>query len=248
MDHWDTVDISIASAEQRKGRAGRLGPGLCLRWWDQTSRREKFAPPEIAESDLAPLVLETALWGSVSPFDLKWLTPPPQAAVDSASELLRQLSLIDDRGRITEMGRDAAVLGLHPRLGHMVRLLTVKDGLLRPWLRPRSSRKVIFLEMTILISGIDFRPLLYGSMAIMDSVQEGLARRIMDESRRILRISAGGDNYLTANDIDPDLAGKLLALAYPDRTAQKTGMSDNSSRWVLKSGRAARLSGPLANE
>ena len=81
MDHWDTVAISIASAEQRKGRAGRQGPGLCLRWWNETDTARNSPRRKYCESDLAPLVLETALWGAASPFDLKWLTPPPPGSV-----------------------------------------------------------------------------------------------------------------------------------------------------------------------
>ncbi len=248
MDHWNTVEISVASAEQRKGRAGRLGPGLCLRWWDQAVRRENFSPPEIAESDLAPLVLETALWGAVSPYDLKWLTPPPRAATDRASGLLRQLSLIDDSGRITDTGRNATVLGLHPRLGHMIQVAAGKG-----WLTTAAVTAAIIEEGDFPGNDDpDFRDRLSALALWLDgrncSLQESLVHRIVDESRRILRIKTGSDNYLNAHDIEPDLAGTLLALAYPDRTAQKTSMNDKASRWVLASGRGARLTGPLAKE
>ncbi|HOD13994.1 MAG TPA: ATP-dependent helicase HrpB [Spirochaetota bacterium] len=248
MDHWDTVEISIASAEQRKGRAGRLGPGICLRWWNQTNRREKFSPPEIAESDLAPLVLETALWGTVSPYELKWLTTPPQASVDRASELLGQLSLIDDRGRITEAGRSVAILGLHPRLGHMLQVAAGKG-----WLATAAVTAAIIEEGdTGRNDGHDFRDRLSAIALWIDnkqgSIRESLAHRILNESLRILRICSGGDNYLTAADIDQDLAGTLLAMAYPDRIAQKTSSDNNESRWILASGRAARLIGPLSRE
>ncbi len=94
LDHWDTLPISMASAEQRKGRAGRLGPGLCLRWWHQSDFHEPFALPEIAEADLAPLALHIAAWGT-SAEELTWLTPPPPAPYSQALGLLKDLGLIN---------------------------------------------------------------------------------------------------------------------------------------------------------
>ncbi|TFH43115.1 MAG: DEAD/DEAH box helicase [Chrysiogenales bacterium] len=89
MNHWETAGISRASAKQRTGRAGRMGPGTCLRWWREEDAREEFSSPAILQEDMAPLLLETSLWGALSPFDLKWLTPPPEAAIRKASELLK---------------------------------------------------------------------------------------------------------------------------------------------------------------
>jgi ATP-dependent helicase HrpB len=249
MDHWDTAEISMAAAEQRKGRAGRLGPGICIRWWGEFDRREHFSPPEITESDLAPLVLETALWGAPSPYDLTWLTMPPQASVERAMELLRQLSLINSEGRITDTGRQAAGMGLHPRLGHMIQAAK-KHG----WLTTAAVTAAIIEEGDVLVSDDpDFRDRLSALAqwlkGIRSSVPKGSASRILDETRRIIRWSSQGDNNLSGNDIDLKIAGKLIALAYPDRTAQKTGMNDDgTSRWVLSTGRGARLSGSLARE
>jgi ATP-dependent helicase HrpB len=248
MDHWDTAEVSMASAEQRKGRAGRLGPGLCLRWWRETDRRENFSPPEITESDLTPLVLETALWGAASPYDMKWLTVPPRAAVERATELLRQLSLINDEGRITEAGRGAANIGLHPRLGHMIQAAAVEG-----WLSTAAVTAAIIEEGDFLASDDpDFRDRLTALAQWMGgrrgSIPERPVRRIMDEARRIIRNISKGDNNLSSGDIDPDLAGRLISIAYPDRAAQKTGTHDVTSRWVLTTGRAAHLNGPLARE
>ena len=141
MDHWETVEISAASAEQRRGRAGRLGPGICLRWYRSQDPRKSFSPPEIMEADLAPLVLETALWGAATPLDLTWITPPPSGALKQATALLEELDLIDGQGRITASGRQAAAMGLHPRLGRMV--MKAKE---RGWLATAAVTAAILEE------------------------------------------------------------------------------------------------------
>jgi len=241
MDHWDTVAISSASAEQRKGRAGRQGPGVCLRWWNETDRREDFSPPEITESDLAPLVLEAALWGA-SPFDLKWLTPPPRAAVERARQLLHDLGLIGDNNRITGIGRRAAAMGLHPRLGRMV-ISATELGMLAT-----AAVTAAILEEgdPIGCDDPDFRDRIAAWAAWKRGgrgiIPEGAARRIDDESRRIARMAGSEQRTIETADIDPELAGKLLLMAYPDRAARRTA-GGAVSRWLLATGRGARLAG-----
>ncbi len=247
MDHWDTVMISAASAEQRRGRAGRTGPGICLRWWNEAGRREAFAPPEILESDLAPLLLETALWGAASPYDLTWITPPQQASMERASALLKNLGLIDDSGRITASGRSAAAIGLHPRLGRMV-----LEAARRGWSAAAAVTAAIIEEdMTMGGDDPDFRDRLAAWAAWADgrrgAFPDGTARRIYDEARRILGRAGSEHAPITGRDIDPDLAGKLLLLAFPDRVAKKTSTDNYLSRWTLATGRGARLSGPLGS-
>ena len=245
MDHWDTAPISLASAEQRRGRAGRLGPGVCLRWWSEDETRDEFSPPEIIETDLAPLVLETALWGA-SPFNLKWLTSPPRASVERASSLLFELALIDVQGRITGSGRRAAGMGLHPRLGRMV-IEAADQG----WLATAAVTAAILEEGDpVRDEDPDFRDRLAAfadwSNGKRGVLPEGTARRIDDEARRIIRSAGSGQRIVIGNDIDPELAGKLLLLAYPDRAARRTA-AGTVSRWILATGRGARLSGGLGD-
>src|SRR6185437_9340452 len=122
MTRLETVRVSQASAEQRRGRAGRLAPGVCYRLWPEAEQAQlrRFIAPEILEADLAPLALELARWGSADPAALAWLDAPPAAAYAQARELLRSLAALDEGGRITAHGRDMAMLGLHPRLAHML--------------------------------------------------------------------------------------------------------------------------------
>ena len=250
MDHWDTAPISGAAAEQRKGRAGRFGPGVCLRWWSNSEPRPEFSPPEILESDMAPLLLETALWGAASPYELAWITPPPRAAVERAASLLRTLHLVDESGRITDPGRRAARMGVHPRLGRM--LMAASE---RGWLATAAVTAAIIEEGDPVPGGDpDFRDRLEAWAAWAggrrDGLPDGPARRISDEALRICRGAGSGLRAIAGADIDPDLAGKLLLLAYPDRAAQRTSGGDGGtlSRWILSTGRGARLEGPLSKE
>ena len=121
MTRLVTVRVARASADQRRGRAGRQAPGACYRLWssgEEATLLPRMAP-EILEADLAPLALELALAGA-DPADLGWLDPPPAPALGEARRLLVQLGALDVRGRITEHGRRIARFSLHPRLAHMV--------------------------------------------------------------------------------------------------------------------------------
>ncbi|MGB9429730.1 MAG: ATP-dependent helicase HrpB [Gammaproteobacteria bacterium] len=115
-----TVRVSRASADQRRGRAGRLEPGVCYRLWSEGERLEAQSAPEILQADLAPLALELAQWGAADVSKLAWLDPPPAAALAQARELLQALEALDGDGRISDHGRRLLELPLHPRLAHMV--------------------------------------------------------------------------------------------------------------------------------
>ena len=122
MSHLETVRITRDRADQRRGRAGRLGPGFCYRLWDEGEDRRlgPTAPPEILVADLAPAALACADWGSSAPDAVPWPTPPPRATWDGALALLRGLRALDAAGRITPHGRQLAAMGAHPRLAHMM--------------------------------------------------------------------------------------------------------------------------------
>ncbi|MEW7982713.1 MAG: ATP-dependent helicase HrpB [Candidatus Sedimenticola endophacoides] len=122
LTRLQTQRVSRASAEQRAGRAGRLGPGVCYRHWSaaEHSALPPHTPAEILGADQAPLALELANWGVGDPAQLAWLDPPPKGAYAQAVELLRGLDALDRKGRITPAGQRMAGLGLHPRLAHML--------------------------------------------------------------------------------------------------------------------------------
>ena len=125
MTRLDVVLISRASADQRRGRAGRVAPGACYRMWSEVTHAALGSddPPEIKSADLAPLALDLASWGA-DPSELPWLDPPPEGQLDAARDLLRRLGAIErganGRVAVTPAGRRMANLPLHPRMARMV--------------------------------------------------------------------------------------------------------------------------------
>lgn len=236
-----TVPVSQASADQRRGRAGRLTPGVCYRLWTEAQHRQLPArtAPEVLEADLAPLALELAAWGVAEPAELAWLDLPPAAAMAQARELLRQLGAIDGGGGLTPHGRRMAALGLHPRLAHMLlraeplglgalacelaALLGERD-LLRVGGRPPSAD--IRLRVEALRSGV--------SPVAGVALDPAVCRSLRAEARLLRQTLGLGEGNAAA---PADACGLLLAFAYPDRIAQRRG----TGRFVLASGRGAQL-------
>ncbi len=246
LTRLETVRVSRAAADQRAGRAGRLGPGVCYRLWDRSVQAslQDHLPPEIAEADLAPLCLELAQWGVAEPNDLKWLTPPPAGAYAQARELLQGLEALDEGGRITGQGKSMAGMGLHPRLAHMLlrgrehgqletaadlaALLTERDILKR---RPGVSLPVDLEQRLELLSRFRARGV---KDAARLGADPGGCRRIIQASKQWQRQTGGGE----VGDEAGLSAGGLLASAYPDRIAQYRG---GRGGYRLSSGRGARL-------
>ncbi len=236
MTRLETVRVSHASADQRRGRAGRLEPGVCYRLWTEEAQRGllPFTPPEILDADLAPLALELAVWGVGDAATLPWLTPPPAAALATARALLLDLGAIDSEGKITPHGRAMARLGQHPRLAHLV----LKG-------RELGQGRVAAL-LAALLSERDFLRLPPGQRDAdlrhrVDLALAGKApRQILEMARRLGR----------RDDDAPDVArtGALLALAYPDRISRRR--AGTAGRYLLSGGRGAALpeGDPMANE
>src|SRR5690606_20599833 len=117
-----TRRVSRAGADQRRGRAGRTGPGIAIRLWNsgQTAALDPFDTPEILAADLSGFALDLAVWGLADPAALTLLDPPPAPAWAEAVSLLKSLDTLDESGRLTEEGKALSRLPLHPRLAHMV--------------------------------------------------------------------------------------------------------------------------------
>ena len=122
LTRLETVRVSRANADQRRGRAGRTEPGVCYRLWEEAANGglQPYAAPEILSADLSGLALDCALWGVADPSKLAFLDPPPRAALKEARALLAAIGAVDGDGRITEEGRAIASLALPPRLARLV--------------------------------------------------------------------------------------------------------------------------------
>ncbi|HYK24755.1 MAG TPA: ATP-dependent helicase HrpB, partial [Steroidobacteraceae bacterium] len=244
MSRLETRRVSRASAEQRRGRAGRLDAGVCYRLWSEEAHRSlaPYSPPEIAEADLAPLVLELAAWGAVS--GLRWLEPPPAAMVASARDLLLRLGALDRSGRITPHGREMAALAVHPRLAHML-LESRRLGLARP----AAELAALLSERDIIAPreapDADIRSRITQLREARRAGRAGYAAQRIDRLARSLTgqlasIDKHAGESGASIESEAAHAGLLLALAYPDRIGQRRG---TESRYRLANGRGAVFAG-----
>ncbi len=228
LTRLETGRISLASADQRRGRAGRQAPGVCHRLWSETDEQHmaEFDPPEIAVADLSGLRLQLGSWGATAD-ELTWIDRPPGHALAEAEALLGTLGALDDEGRLTPHGRDMAGFGAEPRLAHMM-------------LRARSQGiGALACDVAGLLSGRDPLPRSAG-VDLRDrvlAVRRGggspalrEARQAADRWRRDLGV---GDDR-----VDVDAVGRVVAIAFPDRVGRQRG---GPARYLLASGRGAEL-------
>ncbi|MFT4014185.1 MAG: ATP-dependent helicase HrpB [Paracoccus sp. (in: a-proteobacteria)] len=229
MSRLVTERVSRAEAEQRRGRAGRVAPGVCYRMWARAEEGAlpAFAPPEIAVADLAGLALELANWGSDGT-DLAFLTPPPGGALAEARALLRDLGALDMGDRITDHGRALAALPLHPRLAHMLLVAGRGAADLAALLAERDPLSGAPTDLALRLGAIrDARA--YAGRHPWPANPATLAR-IRDEAKRLRRMATA------SRDLSP---GAMAALAYPDRIGLRR--KGDQPRHVLSGGKGAVL-------
>ncbi len=251
MNRLVTVRESRASAEQRKGRAGRLGPGVCYRLFSRhtLSAMTPHTPPEILDTDLSPLLLELAAWGVTDPRSLAWLDPPPDAALAVARQLLGELASLDGDGRITPSGLVMAGLPLHPRLARL--LLRSREigcpGLGCDLAALLSERDIVGREPpgghggghTLDVGDrVELLREWRGTgraAAGTDSAALKAVGRVSLQLGRLLRHPATS----APETFDLDTVGRLLLAAWPDRLARLR--EDDGGRYLLANGSGARL-------
>ncbi|EPY04340.1 ATP-dependent helicase HrpB [Paenibacillus alvei TS-15] len=274
LTRLETVPVSRASADQRRGRAGRLGPGVCYRLWTREEERQLPAHhvPEILAADLASLALELAAWGTEAA-DLKWLTPPPPAALQQAEELLVQLGALSESGTLTSHGRTLAKLGLHPRFAHMIvkgmelglgeaactlaSLLEERDvirhsgssansrgGFGQAGQTPAALNPDLGLRMELLTLGTH-SPSRHSRQGDVD---ESVLRRIREQAKQYRMAFRMGQNdkqqvQRNADLTDEDAWSLLAAFAYPDRIAERR----SDGRYLLRNGRGAAFTQAAAS-
>ena len=243
MDGLVTVSASGASADQRSGRAGRLGPGRAIRLWSlaERQRRPAFDPPELLEVDPLPVALQLAEWGAGLGEGLPWIDPPPAAGLREARRLLLQLQALDPQGTINTHGRAMARLGVHPRLAHML-LKAEANG-----------QFSLASDLAVLLSERDpLRPQEVGVdlLARLDWLKRGdrhplqqLARRQKQQWQRQLRefepTPRGAPSQAPCEEAPNSVVAELVSWAFPERLA--LAREGTSARYLLRLGRGAVL-------
>jgi len=229
-----TERVSAAAATQRAGRAARQAPGIAIRLWEEaaTAGLAAYDPPEILESDLAPLLLDCAASGIGDPASLRWIDPPPAAGLAEARKRLVAIGALDADGRITPHGRAIARLPLPPAVAHMVVVAA------------RQGQGALAAELAVLLA----EQRLGGRDCDMETRLARWRRergRAADAARalarRIEKLAGAGEMR------DPMSIGALVATAFPDRVARRGG--GDGSRWTSVGGRGFTLpvDQPLAN-
>jgi ATP-dependent helicase HrpB len=256
MSRLETVRVTRASADQRRGRAGRVAPGHCVRCWhthDDASLRA-YNTPEILDADLAPLVLDLACAGIHDPAALQWLDVPPAAAWALGRALLQELGALDADARITPHGRAMSELGVHPRLSHMLlradawqaRALACDLAALLDERDPLRAHNANHADPSVTLRLDAMRA---GARAVPSgfAVDDATLRRCR-ETAATLRVRLG----VTAREQERashDAVGALIALAYPDRVGRRR--EGTAPKFLLRNGSGATVrdaASPLARE
>jgi ATP-dependent helicase HrpB len=235
LTRLETVRVSRAAADQRRGRAGRTEPGVCYRLWDepQTASLEQFAQPEILAADLSSMLLDLAKWGCSDPSKLLFLDPPSSGALAEARALLAGIGAIDAQGRITDQGRKLRALPLPPRLARMVVEAAGAGAGLQA-----AEIAVVLTERGLGGDGVDL-------VHRLEQFRRDRSRR-GDEARRMVRrwaeIAGGSANATAELSV-----GSTLSLAYPDRVAKNRGAD---GAFLLANGRGVSVdpASPLSRE
>ena len=242
MSRLETVRVSRASADQRRGRAGRVAPGHCIRCWhehEDVSLRAQ-ASAEILDADLAPLALDLAGAGIARADDLSWLDLPPAAAFAQARALLAALGALDTQERITAHGRAMSALGVHPRMAHLLLMARARDMAAiacdvvavleeRDPVRASDARLTdpdLALRVDVLRHGRRVLPI--GLM-----LDDASLARCRDTARR-LRDRMGVRNADETHVASQHAIGLLVAFAYPDRIGRRR--DGTGARYLLRNG------------
>jgi len=238
LTRLETIRVTLDSANQRAGRAGRLGPGVCYRMWNERSHHQLQAvrKPEILEADLSSLVLELRAWGVQKIEEMEWITPPPKGAVLQATELLEQLGALSE-GVITNRGKAMVQLPTHPRIAHML-LEAQNDNLIAlacdvaavmeerdPFQKEASADLTLRIEV---LRKWRAGEKVYAEKNTLDRIE-----RLSAIWRRNFKIKEG--NTMPGGHA----VGLLVAAAYPDRIARQ--LDKHGNRYKLSNGKVVAL-------
>lgn len=265
LDRLETEPISKASADQRAGRAGRTGPGVCLRLWEETSQRSRpeFTDPEIRRADLAGPILQLLAWGEPEPYSFPWYEAPRTDSIDRSLLLLRRLGALDADGHVTAEGRRLARLPVHPRIGRLL-LEGERFGVARDaaWLAALLSERDPFFRggsprsgggPPVVASRRSHSDVLDRLAALQEAqahgtdefpwgtLNRGAARFILRARDQLLRtLDEEGNHSRSPVSPDPEFAlQRALLAAFPDRLARRRDRG--SDRGLMVGGKGVRL-------
>ncbi|PPQ44843.1 ATP-dependent helicase HrpB [Rhodopseudomonas palustris] len=228
LTRLETARASRAAVDQRRGRAGRIEPGVCYRLWDepQTASLPAYTQPEILSADLSSLLLDLAQWGVADPSSLAFLDPPPQPALKEARELLGELGALDPDGRITDEGRSLRAMALPPRLARMI-----VDAARHGCAEDAAEVAAILTERGL---GGDSADLDHRR----DQFRRDRSQRASSARQMAQRWAAqSASSSPSPQDAFEPSSGVLLAFAFPDRVAKNRG----SGSFTLANGRGAAV-------
>ncbi|MCG8316682.1 MAG: ATP-dependent helicase HrpB [Pseudomonadales bacterium] len=241
MDHLVTEKVSVASAEQRRGRAGRIAAGFCHRCWSETEQRQMkaFSEPEITHADLLPIALELANWGCQDATELMLLTQPNKAALRRAQQTLIEMGALNPGGQLTTNGTQILKMGLHPRLANLIVVSRAK---------PYESSAI--LAAAILSEGdpirfhqqwpqsdLSFRLNLWQSASLsMGSLHKATWQRIKLLSKQLSQRAGAQWQVDTTNHFDIGIA---LAHTFPEHVAQLR--QNHQTRYLMANGKGVQL-------
>ncbi len=234
-----TVPVSRAAADQRRGRAGRTAPGLCLRLWTEKEheRLPERPQPEIRTADLAHLALDLAVWGAPNGEHLSFIDPPDPGRLGQARDLLGRLGALSTDGSLTRHGRDMAGLPIHPRFSHMI-----FEARERGWAAAACGLAALLEERDTAAGGRKEDPDLRSKIDGLRTGRGPAADRILARKRRLMEIAGAAEK-----DRDEAPAGLLTAWAYPDRIGRR--LPERPGVFQLAMGSPAALPpGPLSRE
>ena len=243
MSRLATTKISKASAEQRKGRAGRLSKGKCIRLWSESEHLalNDYQPEEILNADLAGVVLALASVGHTVYDDIHWLTPPPLAHFNSTQHLLISIGMLDSLGKINALGKKANLLPVHPRLAKMILAAKGNEEC------TLACNIAALLSEKNILQGNDSTDFLIQLYALIEyqagnlktvSVNRNTLQIVIQEARKLQGLIGVKRTNAVISDI-ADISAYLLLLAFPERLAKRR--SANSQKYQLANGKGVFL-------
>jgi ATP-dependent helicase HrpB len=247
----ETVRVTKDVADQRAGRAGRLGPGICYRLWSSNVQAtlKSSRTPEIMEADLAPMMLELSEWGVKDIRDLDWISIPPGGAVNHARQLLHDLEALHNN-QITERGKRMVRLPTHPRIAHLLvegisdssdrSLIAIATDIAALLEERDPLEKQAGADLTLRLDAL--RKWRKGERVMADRMSLERIEKLAASWRKNFRIDVDNTPVLEAH------VGRMIMEAFPERVARQT--EKHSERYKLMNGRIARLppNDPLTRE